>query len=52
MLSVVLSLGIMGHHKDENNQPEERNNNWFDHDCLPCCRRPSGLAASSETIKM
>jgi len=44
-------VGINNGRKDENNQPEKRNDNRFDHVSLPCCRRTSGLATTSETIK-
>ena len=50
--SVVLSVGIVDDDKEKKNQPDEWNNNRFDHVPLLCCLRPSFLAASSVTIRM
>ena len=50
--AVFLLIGIVDNDKKVKNQPDEWNNNRFNHDPLPCCLDASFLAASSMTIRM
>ena len=50
--AAFLLIGIVDNDKKVKNQPDERNNNRFNHDPLPCCLDASFLAASSMTIRM
>ena len=48
---VFLLIGIEDNDKKIKNQPDEWNNNRFNHDPLPCLLDASFLAASSMIIR-
>ena len=50
--AVFLLIGVVDNDKKVKNQPDEWNNNRFNHDPLPCCLDASFLAASSMIIRI